>query len=333
MQRELPYVSLLNRDTVAVMLDGLEGYAELPGRRDVQPAVGALAAMSDGHCDDEAVSGDRTVGWHAYSGRTLPANVRALALVSLLQDVASEMVYPLLPGFLALLGGGAVALGAMESAAEGVLALVKGWAGRASDRLGRRKPFVLWGYGLSAAARPLLAVAAAPLHVVLVRTADRFAKGLRTAPRDALIADSTVEKQRGFAFSYHRGLDHLGAAVGPLLAAGVLAVAPGELRLVFALATVPAVLAVFVVWRRVREVGRGWSPRGSAPTCVGSCSQASKQRRISVRRDGLQRCGRSLRALQRCDCRCWRCSCSGSATRVMRFCCCVPRSWGSMRWG
>jgi MFS family permease len=191
--------------------------------------------------------------WRLYSGRTLPTNVRALSLTSFLQDVASEMVYPLLPTFLKLLGGGALALGAMESAAEGVLALVKGWAGRESDRRGRRKPFVVWGYGLSAAARPLLALATLPLHVVLLRAGDRLAKGLRTAPRDALIADSTGEEQRGFAFSYHRGLDHLGAAAGPLLAAGVLALAPGQLRLVFALATLPAALGVYVVLRRVRE--------------------------------------------------------------------------------
>ena len=209
--------------------------------------------MDDERGDGGYVKGERHAGWRAYSGRSLPPNVRALGLVSFLQDVASEMVYPLLPGFLALLGGGPVALGAMESAAEGVLALVKGWAGRASDRAGKRKPFVLWGYGLSAAARPLLALAALPWHVVVLRSGDRFAKGLRTAPRDALIADSTAEEQRGFAFSYHRGLDHLGAAVGPLLAAGVLALAPGRLRLVFALATVPALAGVWVVWRRVRE--------------------------------------------------------------------------------
>ena len=206
--------------------------------------------------DDGAVS-ERPLAARLYSGRTLPPNVRALSLTSFLQDVASEMVYPLLPTFLKLLGGGALALGAMESAAEGVLALVKGWAGRESDRRGRRKPFVVWGYALSAAARPLLALATLPVHVVLLRTGDRFAKGLRTAPRDAIIADSTPEEQRGFAFSFHRGLDHLGAAVGPLLAAGVLALAPGRLRLVFALATVPAVLGVWVVLRRVREVRPG----------------------------------------------------------------------------
>lgn len=231
-----------------------------------------IEPAADGSRDGGGGKEERAVGWRAYSGRSLPANVRALGLVSFLQDVASEMVYPLLPGFLALLGGGAVALGAMESAAEGVLALVKGWAGRASDRRGKRKPFVAWGYGLSAAARPLLALAAAPWHVVALRTADRFAKGLRTAPRDALIADSTTEEQRGFAFSYHNGLDHLGAAVGPLLAAGVLALAPGKLRLVFALATAPALAGVAVVLWRVRETGladRGEEAlRGAFPASV-----------------------------------------------------------------
>ena len=188
-----------------------------------------------------------------WSGRGLPRDVRALAATSFLQDVASEMVYPLLPAFLLRLGGGAAALGAMEAAAEAVLALVKGWAGRESDRRGRRKGFVLAGYGVSAATRPLLALAASALHVVLLRVADRTGKGLRTAPRDALIADATTPDRRTFAFSYHRGLDHLGAAVGPLLAAGVLALAPGNVRLVFALATIPAVLGVLNVALRVRE--------------------------------------------------------------------------------
>ncbi|HEV8238829.1 MAG TPA: MFS transporter [Thermoanaerobaculia bacterium] len=223
----------------------------------------------------------------AYSGRSLPPNVRALGLVSFLQDVASEMVYPLLPGFLALLGGGALALGTMESAAEGMLALVKGWAGRASDRVGKRKPFVLWGYAISAAARPLLALAAAPWHVVALRTGDRFSKGLRTAPRDAMIADSTPEDQRGFAFSYHNGLDHLGAAVGPLVAAAVLALAPGRMRLVFALATVPALAGVAVVWWRVREsgfVGRVEEARRGAPPAPHVVASAAN---VEERRVGL----------------------------------------------
>jgi len=183
----------------------------------------------------------------SYAGADLPPTVRRLGAASFFQDVASEMVYPLLPGFLAALGGGPALLGAMESGAEGVLALLKGWAGRASDRLGRRKPFVASGYGLSAATRPLLALAVATWQVVGLRLLDRVAKGLRTAPRDALIAAAAPPERRAYAFAFHRGLDHLGAAFGPLAAALVLWLAPGDLRLVFLLATLPAALGFLTV--------------------------------------------------------------------------------------
>ncbi len=183
----------------------------------------------------------------AYRGRDLPPTVRRLGSASFFQDVASEMVYPLLPGFLAALGGGAAVLGAMESAADGVLALVKGWAGRASDRLGRRKPFVVAGYGGSALARPLLALAATASQVVALRLWDRLAKGLRTAPRDALIADAVAPADRAYAFSYHRGLDHLGAACGPLFAAALLLFFPDGVRTVFLLATLPALVGFATV--------------------------------------------------------------------------------------
>lgn len=210
----------------------------------------------------------------AYRGQDLPRGVKALGLTSFFQDVASEMVYPLLPAFLASLGGGPVVLGAMESVAEGVLAVLKGAAGRWSDRLGRRKPFVTAGYGLSALTRPLLAIAATATHVVLLRALDRVAKGLRTAPRDALIAEATLPHQRGYAFSFHRGLDHLGAAVGPLGGAAVLLAAPGNTRLVFALATIPAVIGWLTVQFALRESSR--TPPALAST--GALAAASEAR-------------------------------------------------------
>ncbi len=188
-----------------------------------------------------------------YRGAGLPPTVKALGATSFFQDVASEMVYPLLPAFLASLGGGPLVLGAMESAAEGVLAIFKGLTGRWSDRLGRRKPFVSAGYGLSALTRPAMAVAGSALQVVLLRAVDRLAKGLRTAPRDALISEATAPETRGYAFSFHRGLDHLGAAVGPLLAALVLLAAPGRVRWVFALATLPALMGWMIVQVAARE--------------------------------------------------------------------------------
>jgi|CXWL01.1.fsa_nt_gi MFS family permease len=192
----------------------------------------------------------------SYRGRDLSPTVRGLGLASFCQDVASEMVYPLLPLFLAGLGGGAALLGAMESAAEGVLALVKGWAGQASDRAGVRRPFVVAGYALSAATRPLMAIAGGVGQVVGLRALDRVAKGLRSAPRDAMIADDAPPERRAYAFAFQRSLDHLGAAVGPLLAAGILLASPGNLRLVFALATVPAVVGPLVVLWRTRDAPR-----------------------------------------------------------------------------
>jgi MFS family permease len=200
-----------------------------------------------------------------WSGRDLPSVVRRLGAVSFFQDVASEMVYPLLPTFLTLLGAGPATLGAMESAADAVVAFVKRWAGRASDRAGRRKPFVVFGYGGSALARPLLAVAAAPWQVLLLRVWDRFAKGVRTAPRDALLARAVEPGRRAYAFAFQRGLDHLGAAVGPLVAAALLA-GGASLRLVFLAATLPAAAGFLVAWAGLpRESGAGAaSPAGTA---------------------------------------------------------------------
>jgi len=203
-----------------------------------------------------------------YRGSDLPPIVRRLGVASLFQDVASEMVYPLLPAFLAALGGGAAALGAMESAAEGVLAWVKGWAGRASDRAGRRKPFVVVGYAASALARPLLAVAQSATHVVALRIWDRLAKGVRSAPRDAVLAGAVSRERRAFAFAFHRGLDHLGAAVGPLAASALLALG-FDLRWVFAAATVPGLVGALTVAFGLRErqtpAGRPPPPATRAP--------------------------------------------------------------------
>lgn len=199
-----------------------------------------------------------------YRGKGLPSTVKALGATSFFQDVASEMIYPLLPAFLASLGGGPLVLGAMESVAEGVLALFKGAAGRWSDAAGRRKPFISAGYGLSALARPAMAAAATPLHVVLLRALDRVAKGLRTAPRDALISETTPAEHRAWAFSFHRGLDHLGAAVGPLLAAMVLLWRPGAVRSVFALATIPVLVGWLIVQMATRETRASPVPRAAA---------------------------------------------------------------------
>lgn len=175
-------------------------------------------------------------------------NVLILGAVSLLTDVSSEMILPLLPAFVTgVLGGGAMALGWMEGLAEATASLLKLLSGRWSDRLGRRRPFVLAGYTLSSLARPLMALAGAPWHVVAIRAADRVGKGLRTSPRDALIAASVPLEFRARAFGLHRAMDHLGAVIGPLLAALYIHLHPGELRTLFGLAAIPGILAVIVL--------------------------------------------------------------------------------------
>jgi MFS family permease len=147
----------------------------------------------------------------------------------------------------------------VEGIADTTASFVKLASGWASDRLRRRRALVGWGYGIAAAARPLLAAATLPWHVLGLRFGDRVGKGIRTAPRDALLAESVDARARGRAFGLHRAADHAGAVLGPLLAAGLLLLFPGRIRMVFLLATIPAALAVVVVWRGVREVPPGTS--------------------------------------------------------------------------
>ena len=184
----------------------------------------------------------------------LGRNVLALSLVSFLTDVSSEMIYPLLPLFLAgTLGASAAAIGAIEGAAESVASLLKLASGWWSDRVRRRKPLVVAGYVLASLARPLIAIAQVPGHVLAIRLTDRVGKGIRTSPRDALIADSVDPTVRGRAFGVHRAADHAGAVVGPLLAFAALSWWHADVRTVFWLAAVPGALAVIVVMAGVKE--------------------------------------------------------------------------------
>jgi MFS family permease len=186
--------------------------------------------------------------------RRLPRNVKLLGWASLLNDVASEMIFPLLPQFLiTFLGGNKFALGLIEGAADSTGSLVKLWSGSWSDRGGGRKPLVVLGYALAALVRPLCAVITLPWHLFAVRITDRIGKGIRTSPRDALIADSTEPEIRGRAFGFHRGMDHLGAAIGPLLAAAFLFAWPNALREMFFLTLVPGAVVVVLLIFGLRE--------------------------------------------------------------------------------
>jgi MFS family permease len=188
------------------------------------------------------------------SNQPLPRNVKVLGLTSLLNDTASEMIFPLLPNFLlTILGGNRFYLGIIEGAADSVSSLLKLWSGGRSDLAGRRKGYVLVGYSLAAIARPLIGVITAPWQLFLVRFGDRTGKGIRTSPRDALIADSTDPSMRGRAFGFHRAMDHLGAAVGPLLAAGFLFWWPDHLRSLFLLTIIPGILVVGLIIFGLRE--------------------------------------------------------------------------------
>lgn len=184
----------------------------------------------------------------------LSPTVRALGWVSLCTDLSSEMVYPLTPGFLTrVLGAPAWAVGLIEGVAESTASLLKLFSGRLSDRSGRRKPLALAGYSLGAVSKPLIAVAGSWPHVLGARFLDRVGKGLRAAPRDALIAESCPPEQRGRAFGFHRGMDTTGAVLGPLVGWLFLHFFPNDLRSVYALALVPGAIGVLLMALLVRE--------------------------------------------------------------------------------
>jgi len=178
----------------------------------------------------------------------------SLGWVSFLTDIGSEMIFPLLPLFLASLGGApAMALGWIEGTAESTSSALKVVSGRMADRLRRRKPLVVAGYGLSSAIRPLMSLAGSWVAVLVFRFVDRIGKGVRSAPRDALIASVTPADRRGAAYGLHRAFDNAGAVAGPLIAAGLMAGFALPLRTVFALTAIPGALAVAVLLFAVRE--------------------------------------------------------------------------------
>jgi len=198
--------------------------------------------------------------WHRY--RKLSPTVFALSLVSFLNDTSSDIIYPLLPAFLALtLGAGPFVIGLIEGLAESVASILKLFSGYLSDRFGNRKLPVFIGYSLAAVVRPLLAFVTSWPQVLFVRMADRIGKGIRGAPRDALLASTVSADARGLAFGFNRAADHLGAVVGPVVAfllLTYLAVDPAtptarEYQQVFLFASIPVAIGLFVIVFFVRE--------------------------------------------------------------------------------
>jgi len=205
---------------------------------------------------------------HAFQKgrRALPRTVVVVALVSLLNDFASEMVVPLIPLLLTTaLGAGPVALGVIEGAADAVSNLLKLWAGRHSDFAGRRrKPYVVFGYALSNIVRPLIAFSGSWFTVLGIRIVDRIGKGVRTAPRDALIADAVDDGQVGRAFGFARALDHAGAVLGALAAAAIVYFGTERLDLVIALSAIPGLATVALIAFGVSDPPRA-TPRTANP--------------------------------------------------------------------
>ncbi|MCX8033258.1 MAG: MFS transporter [Thermoleophilia bacterium] len=184
----------------------------------------------------------------------LDPNVFFAGVASFLMDVSTEMVYSLVPVFLSsVLGVNKSLIGVIEGIAETTASLLKMFAGWLSDKLGRRKPLMIFGYGVSTLSRPLLALAGSWGMVLGARFVDRFGKGVRTAPRDAIVADSCEKHELGRSFGFHRAMDQFGAVVGPGIAFLVLAVRPEGYRTVFWISLIPGVLCVTVIALFIRE--------------------------------------------------------------------------------
>src|SRR5438128_2108656 len=191
----------------------------------------------------------------------LPRQATLFGAVSLLNDFASEMIYPLLPAFVTgVLGAGPQALGALDGAAEFAAAFVKLGAGRLADRIPLRGPLIVIGYFVAVVVRPVIALTGAAWQVIGLRVVDRLGKGLRTPPRDALLADVTPPALRGRAFGLQRGMDHAGAVLGPLVAFWLLASRGTDVRGVITASVVPGILVLVLA---MMAVGR-WGGRADS---------------------------------------------------------------------
>ncbi|MBT9514992.1 MAG: MFS transporter [Acidovorax sp.] len=209
--------------------------------------------------------------------KRLPAGIWALGFVSLLMDISSEMIHSLLPVFMvAALGVSMLTVGLIEGAAEATAMILKVFSGALSDWWGKRKPLAVLGYGLGALSKPLFALASTVGLVVTARLLDRVGKGIRGAPRDALVADLAPPEQRGAAFGLRQSLDTVGAFVGPLLAMGLMLLWANDFRAVFWVAVIPAALCMVVLVCGVKEPER----------------PAGQPRTNPIRRENLRRLSR-----------------------------------------
>ena len=196
----------------------------------------------------------------------VPRTVWALGLVSLFMDLSSEIIHALLPVFLTTTLGASVALvGLIDGVGESAASITKVFSGYISDRLGRRKPLILLGYGLGALSKPFFAIATGPMPILGARFVDRIGKGLRGAPRDALVADVTPVEIRGRAYGLRQALDTIGAFLGPLAAIALMFALANDMRTIFWIALIPAVISVLLVVFGVGEAEKGTPGKAKAP--------------------------------------------------------------------
>ncbi len=186
----------------------------------------------------------------------LSPNVFYVGITSFLTDTTSKMIYAVMPMFLLSLGATKTELSLIEGIAESTASVLKALSGWWSDKIGRNKPFMIVGYGFTALLSPFFSIAATPMQVLLIRFAERVGKGIRTAPRDSLIAGSTDEKTRGRGFGFHKAMDNSGAILGPLLAFGILAIFPGDYRKIFLVAGIPSLIGLASLIIFVKEAKR-----------------------------------------------------------------------------
>lgn len=183
-------------------------------------------------------------------------NIFFVGITSFLTDTTTKMIYAIMPLFLMTLGASKTELSLIEGIAESTASMLKAVSGWWSDKIGKNKPFMIVGYAFTAILSPLFALVTSPLQVLMIRFTERVGKGIRTAPRDSLVAGSCSDDTKGKSFGFHKAMDNSGAILGPLLAFGILALFPGDYRRVFIIATIPGLLGLFSIIYFVKEAKR-----------------------------------------------------------------------------
>jgi len=189
--------------------------------------------------------------------KILTKTILLVSFVSLFTDIASEMLYPVMPVYLRSIGFSVLLIGILEGLAEATAGLSKGYFGNFSDKAGKRVPFVRWGYLLSAVSKPLMALFVYPLWIFFARTLDRLGKGIRTGARDAMLSDETTTEHKGKVFGFHRAMDTVGAAIGPLAALVYLNYYPGQYKWLFVIAFAPGLVAILLTFLLKEKVRPG----------------------------------------------------------------------------